>query len=151
MQICLVIFFELNNKNFKFKTIIILNINWDEKWINFHINIIKIMFCNIEFHNVCFFEIIINFQSFIILQHKIFIFWKLFENNVAIKNIFLMYFYQHAVFILQDFHYLIERIVILDEIINHTDIDSEVKIIIKKYKILLSFLINNFFLFLYLI
>src|SRR6266496_5927174 len=104
------------------------------------------MLCSIEFHDVCLFEIIIDSQSFVTSQHKIFVFQKLFESNVAVKNIFLTCFCRHAVFIFQDFHYSIKKILILDEIDNHTDIDSEVKMIAEKYKILLSLLIDSLFL-----
>ena len=62
-----------------------------------------------------------------------------------IKNIFLTHFCRHTVFLLESFHDFVERIFVFDEIDNHTDIDSEVKMIVKKYKILLSFLIDSFF------
>ena len=140
MRIHLVIIFELDDQNLEVKLSVISSIDSDNKEINLLVNIKKIMLCSINFHNLCLFEIIIDSQSFVTSQHKIFIFQELFENNVTVKNVFLTHFYQHAVFVLQDFHYLIERILILDEIVNHTGIDSEVKIIAEKYKILLSLL-----------
>jgi len=104
------------------------------------------MLCSIDFHNLCLLEIIVDSQSFITSQHKIFIFQKSFENNIAIKNILLTYLCRHAVFLLENFHDFVERIFVLDKIDNHIDINDEMKMIAKKYKILLSFLKCSLFL-----
>src|SRR6266487_7064918 len=104
------------------------------------------MLCSINFHNFCLFEIIIDSQSFITSYHKIFIFQKLLENHVIIKNILSIHLCKHAVFLLESFHDFVERIFVFDKINNHINVNSEMKMIVKKCKILFSFLKYSLFL-----
>src|SRR6266487_986598 len=104
------------------------------------------MLCSIDFHNFCLFKIIIDSQSFVTSYYKIFIFQKSLESHIIIKNVLSTYLCKHAVFLLESFHDFVERIFIFDKIDNYININNKMKMIMKKYKILLSFLKYSLFL-----